>query len=79
VFAADAKDPTAPFDRRVRAMDALLLESTMRRELAHARDGVERRVAVLPLPERLSRPLVGERPLVLRGGVKPCAMPVIPP
>ncbi len=65
VFAADAKDPTAPFDRRTRAMDALLLESTMSRELAHARDWVERRLAVLPLPDKLSRPLVGESPRLL--------------
>lgn len=65
LFTTDAKDPTRPFDRRAHRMRALALESTMDRELARGREWVERRLAVLPLPEKLARPLVDASPLLL--------------
>ena len=65
LFTNDAKDPTRQFDRRARQMQVLLLESTLERELERAREWVERKLALLPLSEKLPRPLTGASPPLL--------------
>lgn len=65
LFTTDAKDPDQPFDRRARKMQALGLAWKMDRELARAREWVEQRLSVFPLPKQLARPLMDVSPPLL--------------
>ncbi len=65
LFTHDAKDPDQPFNRRERSMQTLALAMAMDRDLTRAHEWILQKLSVLPLPIKLSRPLVGLSPSLL--------------
>lgn len=65
LFSTYSKNPNAAFDNRHRKQRVAETRLALGEEIAVARRWVEQRVAKLPLPERLARPLCGENASLL--------------
>lgn len=65
LFSTYSKNPSAAFDNRHRKQRVAETRVALGGELAMANRWVEQRVAKLPLPERLARPLCGQNPPLL--------------
>lgn len=64
-FGSYSKDPAIPFDNEARLAQREAMKARLDPEISRARRWLDLRLAEIPLPERLDRPLIGTSPPLL--------------